>query len=144
MAFPEVARDPEKAQDDHHQEIPDDAVMSSEPHDTATDYTTYSTKGLYGIFEASVREHPDRGTEAEIRLNLSAMELIMDLVVAIALVVFMYHAYGLVAKEYGSAFTNVPTNTSLRQSSARPTVWPMSRRLNTKTLISIPSTPVAP
>ncbi|KAI0547401.1 hypothetical protein F4679DRAFT_586621 [Xylaria curta] len=109
MAFPEVAWHPEgeiptlpttTAQDYLHQ-VSDDIVMAGEPHDTATDYTTYSTKGLYGIFEASVREHPDRGTEAEIRLNLSAMELIMDLAIAIALVVFMYYAYGLVAKEYG-------------------------------------------
>ncbi|KAI0862511.1 hypothetical protein F4860DRAFT_512859 [Xylaria cubensis] len=83
---------------DYHYQASDDAAIKS----AVTDYTSYSAKGLYGIFEASVREHPDRGTEAEIRLNLSAIELTMDVAIAIALIIFMYYAYALVAEEYAS------------------------------------------
>ncbi|KAI0192226.1 hypothetical protein EV127DRAFT_479755 [Xylaria flabelliformis] len=123
MAFPQVPThwDPEGAipttrgQECHYQ-ASDDAAIKSEPHGTVTDYTSYSAKGLYGIFEASVREHPDRGTEAEIRLNLSAIELIMDVAIAIALMIFMYYAYALVAEDPHSPMYQL---TLLRQSSAR-------------------------
>ncbi|KAI1753195.1 hypothetical protein F4782DRAFT_529926 [Xylaria castorea] len=111
MACPESSparQDPETvsvimatAKEQNHHKT-DDAAMESQPQDTATDYTAYSTKGLYGIIEASVWEYPDRGTEAEIRLSLSAMEMLMDLAVAIALMIFMYYAYELVAEEYAT------------------------------------------
>ncbi|KAI0449168.1 hypothetical protein F5B21DRAFT_509445 [Xylaria acuta] len=77
-----------------------DAATQSEHSDTTTDYTSYGTKGLYGIFKASVREHPDLGTEVETRLSLSAMESLMDVAVSIALIIFMYYAYVLIAEEY--------------------------------------------
>ncbi|TRX97292.1 hypothetical protein FHL15_001570 [Xylaria flabelliformis] len=112
MAFPQVptywdsegaiSTLPTTRGQDYHYQASDDAAIKSEPQDTVTDYTSYSAKGPYGIFEASVREHPDRGTEAKIRLNLSAIELIMDVAIAIALIIFMYYAYALVAEEYAS------------------------------------------
>ncbi|KAI8955829.1 hypothetical protein F4801DRAFT_574029 [Xylaria longipes] len=111
MAFPEVSstcHDPEKAsltmataeRQAHH--ASDDEATEIQQLDTTIDYTLYSTKGLYGLFKASVREHSDRGGYAEISLNLAAMELLMDLAVTIALVIFMYYTYMVVAEEYAA------------------------------------------
>lgn len=86
-----------------------DAATGEEHSVTVTDYTAYSTKGLYGIIQVSVREHPGRGTKTEIQLGRSGIEPLVDLVVAIVLLFLAYYSYKLLAAPCTCSNARLPT-----------------------------------
>ncbi|KAI0485741.1 hypothetical protein F4859DRAFT_511935 [Xylaria cf. heliscus] len=78
--------------EEQHSTSPDDtaAALRSHPDAAVVDYTTYSTKGLYGIYNVAARVHRNPDYEAEMHRNITAMEAILDIIVPIALILFIY------------------------------------------------------